>query len=130
MVVFLFKRKTAYEMRISDWSSDVFSSDLSFELVALIERHIRHIGAFNGKKQGLLMQDFIVLEVMPQRRRHCVVDHAHDQSRAFDTFRRKLFYTLHARLPGRLVSGTTLVSFMSPLFLCKHYANQTESNHT
>src|SRR3546814_9070372 len=25
---FFFKQKTAYEMRISDWSSDVFSSDL------------------------------------------------------------------------------------------------------
>src|SRR3546814_17276170 len=28
-VVFFFKHKTAYEMRISDWSSDVCSSDLS-----------------------------------------------------------------------------------------------------
>src|SRR3546814_9365853 len=28
--LFLFKQKTAYEMRISDWSSDVCSSDLSY----------------------------------------------------------------------------------------------------
>src|SRR3546814_5904589 len=28
LLVFLFKQKTAYEMRISDWSSDVCSSDL------------------------------------------------------------------------------------------------------
>src|SRR3546814_8242279 len=28
MVCFFFKQKTAYEMRISDWSSDVCSSDL------------------------------------------------------------------------------------------------------
>src|SRR3546814_10705811 len=28
-VVFFFKQKTAYEMRISDWSSDVCSSDLA-----------------------------------------------------------------------------------------------------
>src|SRR3546814_7033762 len=28
--VFFFKQKTAYEMRISDWSSDVCSSDLDF----------------------------------------------------------------------------------------------------
>src|SRR3546814_1913781 len=28
---FFFKQKTAYEMRISDWSSDVCSSDLSRE---------------------------------------------------------------------------------------------------
>src|SRR3546814_8763690 len=27
-VLFVFKQKTAYEMRISDWSSDVCSSDL------------------------------------------------------------------------------------------------------
>src|SRR3546814_7469705 len=30
--VFLFKQKTAYEMRISDWSSDVCSSDLERRL--------------------------------------------------------------------------------------------------
>src|SRR3546814_2987260 len=29
---FFFKQKTAYEMRISDWSSDVCSSDLRFRL--------------------------------------------------------------------------------------------------
>src|SRR3546814_2961182 len=28
MLCFVFKQKTAYEMRISDWSSDVCSSDL------------------------------------------------------------------------------------------------------
>src|SRR3546814_10504649 len=28
LLVFFFKQKTAYEMRISDWSSDVCSSDL------------------------------------------------------------------------------------------------------
>src|SRR3546814_14121455 len=30
MVFFFFKQKTAYEMRISDWSSDVCSSDLLY----------------------------------------------------------------------------------------------------
>src|SRR3546814_9371998 len=29
LLVFFFKQKTAYEMRISDWSSDVCSSDLA-----------------------------------------------------------------------------------------------------
>src|SRR3546814_7783584 len=29
MIFFFFKQKTAYEMRISDWSSDVCSSDLN-----------------------------------------------------------------------------------------------------
>src|SRR3546814_3979232 len=31
LFVFFFKQKTAYEMRISDWSSDVCSSDLNFD---------------------------------------------------------------------------------------------------
>src|SRR3546814_9546379 len=39
LVVFLFfKQKTAYEMRISDWSSDVCSSDLVRDLVLKIAR--------------------------------------------------------------------------------------------
>src|SRR3546814_18582635 len=32
MFFFFFKQKTAYEMRISDWSSDVCSSDLTDEV--------------------------------------------------------------------------------------------------
>src|SRR3546814_12437241 len=35
---FFFKQKTAYEMRISDWSSDVCSSDLWPGLVEAMER--------------------------------------------------------------------------------------------
>src|SRR3546814_7758702 len=31
MYIFFFKQKTAYELRISDWSSDVCSSDLSLK---------------------------------------------------------------------------------------------------
>src|SRR3546814_19757604 len=36
MFFFFFKQKTAYEMRISDWSSDVCSSDLAASMVACI----------------------------------------------------------------------------------------------
>src|SRR3546814_9712301 len=32
---FLFKQKTAYEMRISDWSSDVCSSDLRMGMLTV-----------------------------------------------------------------------------------------------
>src|SRR3546814_8647120 len=41
-VFFFFKQKTAYEMRISDWSSDVCSSDLpdSFLRVAGVVEHL------------------------------------------------------------------------------------------
>src|SRR3546814_7660194 len=34
---FFFKQKTAYEMRISDWSSDVCSSDLKHAFRALVD---------------------------------------------------------------------------------------------
>src|SRR3546814_6199256 len=37
-VSFFFKQKTAYEMRISDWSSDVCSSDLDEGRVKSIDR--------------------------------------------------------------------------------------------
>src|SRR3546814_3396850 len=37
LLFFFFKQKTAYEMRISDWSSDVCSSDL--------KTFLEHIGA-------------------------------------------------------------------------------------
>src|SRR3546814_9224249 len=46
-VVFFFKQKTAYEMRISDWSSDVCSSDLLLEVfgaVVVAEEALRIAG--------------------------------------------------------------------------------------
>src|SRR3546814_10450070 len=36
---FFFKQKTAYEMRISDWSSDVCSSDLHYRLRERFRAH-------------------------------------------------------------------------------------------
>src|SRR3546814_15109070 len=42
LFVFFFKQKTAYEMRISDWSSDVCSSDL--EIVGRHQRDDRNDG--------------------------------------------------------------------------------------
>src|SRR3546814_9211059 len=35
-MIFFFKQKTAYEMRISDWSSDVCSSDLVTWIFAVV----------------------------------------------------------------------------------------------
>src|SRR3546814_1162938 len=34
-IFFFFKQKTAYEMRISDWSSDVCSSDLTMNITSI-----------------------------------------------------------------------------------------------
>src|SRR3546814_6652154 len=45
---FIFKQKTAYEMRISDWSSDVCSSDLgqgaSSNMGAISQLNLRGLG--------------------------------------------------------------------------------------
>src|SRR3546814_4932022 len=41
MIVFFFKQKTAYELRISDWSSDVCSSDLTPLIHAMLDRQYR-----------------------------------------------------------------------------------------
>src|SRR3546814_8539804 len=37
VIVFFFQQKTAYEMRISDWSSDVCSSDLGSSCLRLTD---------------------------------------------------------------------------------------------
>src|SRR3546814_18560005 len=57
-LVFFFKQKTAYEMRISDWSSDVCSSDLedaAERLAADHQRMFRRAGAQHrvGDRHGV-----------------------------------------------------------------------------
>src|SRR3546814_8772789 len=47
---FFFKQKTAYEMRISDWSSDVCSSDLA-DLFADALEHLNRQRALLGASQ-------------------------------------------------------------------------------
>src|SRR3546814_15705779 len=39
--IFFFKQKTAYEMRISDWSSDVCSSDLTVQVIPHVTNEIK-----------------------------------------------------------------------------------------
>src|SRR3546814_1194679 len=39
ILLFFFKQKTAYEMRISDWSSDVCSSDLHARIGVIRHQH-------------------------------------------------------------------------------------------
>src|SRR3546814_17115473 len=60
MYIFFFKQKTAYEMRISDWSSDVCSSDLNWRTIQgclTAKRHRRrdvHWGAAGPAALGLV----------------------------------------------------------------------------
>src|SRR3546814_8964429 len=51
--IFFFKQKTAYEMRISDWSSDVCSSDLAIFEVEPWEQEY-----FTDKLQGKVNLEF------------------------------------------------------------------------
>src|SRR3546814_9652491 len=56
MFVFFFKQKTAYEMRISDWSSDVCSSDL-FKwgiTISIADIPMDNSPYFEGKSENLI----------------------------------------------------------------------------
>src|SRR3546814_3847690 len=60
---FFFKQKTAYEMRISDWSSDVCSSDLEVDVGhAAVAAHHQHIGeiALGAAEHMLIAIDAVV----------------------------------------------------------------------
>src|SRR3546814_4303604 len=63
MFFFFFKQKTAYEMRISDWSSDVCSSDL-------LNATLRHEKAFDTAVATLPIGGFY-------RQRHTGETHAY-----------------------------------------------------
>src|SRR3546814_9259179 len=53
---FFFKQKTAYEMRISDWSSDVCSSDLlSVPLYAMIAYPVKSLRPLEGGLKYLVL---------------------------------------------------------------------------
>src|SRR3546814_9344068 len=52
-VFFFFKQKTAYEMRISDWSSDVCSSDLA------------HAAQARARRAALGLRNLRGVETMP-----------------------------------------------------------------
>src|SRR3546814_1228413 len=67
VLFFFFKQKTAYEMRISDWSSDVCSSDLEEIIVAPAQDvHRSHNGLpIVSDDADLLQPD--ALDIQPKR---------------------------------------------------------------
>src|SRR3546814_4544682 len=76
MLFFFFKQKTAYEMRISDWSSDVCSSDLQeqfagFKATALLpgwQRPTPAVGRQHGGRRHAVDADNAASDAHLQRR--------------------------------------------------------------
>src|SRR3546814_7429697 len=72
--VFFFKQKTAYEMRISDWSSDVCSSDLAgspagaFEQLTLLDKESE--GGRDLARDDIRGLLRMLVDVVVQTRRH------------------------------------------------------------
>src|SRR3546814_3531209 len=61
---FFFKHKTAYELRISDWSSDVCSSDLDYlqgETVRIMYIHVPTAWLGMGGRSGIAISSIVFL---------------------------------------------------------------------
>src|SRR3546814_2719410 len=69
VLFFFFKQKTAYEMRISDWSSDVCSSDLIADfLIAIRADRVRERPGILGELRGAQQAD--ILDPLDRGRSH------------------------------------------------------------
>src|SRR3546814_9457035 len=79
---FFFKQKTAYEMRISDWSSDVCSSDLNCRRLHLASYYLSMIEQGVGR-QSMLIRNFIPGEETELRR--VFMSSVHELARGFYT---------------------------------------------
>src|SRR3546814_16181149 len=79
-MIYFVKQKTAYEMRISDWSSDVFSSDL-------LEKPGQVGRAFAGGRIVAIAHDVGLADVeQPAGRRDVIQLLTRDQSNSADGF--------------------------------------------
>src|SRR3546814_5323246 len=79
---FFFKQKTAYEMRISDWSSDVCSSDLAgHQREAGIElgADVLGLGAFELVDHAVEELQLADDEVLAEHERDVVVERAEER---------------------------------------------------
>src|SRR3546814_1546612 len=79
VVFYLFKQKTAYDMRISDWSSDVCSSDLFVGGVVGLQAGGQAPAQAEGAAEFCDHADFL-------RHQHQIL-HAHDLRHGGDHFR-------------------------------------------
>src|SRR3546814_4989774 len=67
-VFFFFKQKTAYEMRISDWSSDVCSSDLRGGHPP--DRYQQRAGPFRAIRIAIAMRSQRIEEAVERGKKH------------------------------------------------------------
>src|SRR3546814_9506358 len=74
VIVFFFKQKTAYELRISDWSSDVCSSDL------LVDADIKLglvVGGARDDERGARLVDQDRIDLVDDAEVEGAMDHLH-----------------------------------------------------
>src|SRR3546814_13177102 len=104
LYVFFFKQKTAYEMRISDWSSDVCSSDLTHRMVQHGKQRTVPLGDARVVQRFFLLNPKLVIAHTHAHRNH---RQRHDKGTAFG---------IHERILDRqsVVSGKSVSVRVDP----------------
>src|SRR3546814_7808938 len=74
VVFFFFKQKTAYEMRISDWSSDVCSSDLGLQARRREHRLGRSARQQDDERNAVLSPDSSGQRAISQEAKSAIMD--------------------------------------------------------
>src|SRR3546814_11061891 len=80
-VFFFFKQKTAYEMRISDWSSDVCSSDLGLPASYRQGTHHLHLGGAPGRGAEPLRRGLNGVTTMAENLRRAAAERRSEERR-------------------------------------------------
>src|SRR3546814_3973976 len=77
MLFYLFKQKTAYDVRISDWSADVCASDLLGGVADREEQRADHVARFRRLGAG---DEIAAFDLQPgvEIDQHALVDTGHD----------------------------------------------------
>src|SRR3546814_6342835 len=93
VIFFFFKQKTAYDMRISDWSSDVCSSDLAPAAIPHAGKAgLRHVEAAAQIDADHFVPIFKAhIQESAVARNACIVDHNIDRAHVFGDLRAKVF---------------------------------------
>src|SRR3546814_5684209 len=110
MVVFFFKQKTAYEMRSSDWSSDVCSSDLAYrpadeatvwpfgDPIARLRQHLETLGEWDGERHEAQAKELDDLVKTTQKQSEKLGILGHGMHQPFET----MFDDVFEELPWHL----------------------------